>query len=200
MATLVPYFGNGPYWFALTQDNTNCRKYWWHNLLYFNNLVKYDPDLCYSESWYLANDMQFFVLSPLLIYPLWRFKLIGMGATCLAAIASMVVPAVVSHHLGLAPTVIYSIPFKNYFQGYYIKPWNRFGTYVVGIILGYLLYLRLKNPAKFKAIPKVVVIGGWILSTFLALGVIFGVMYYFDPENEEETFTSAHSAIYAGIH
>ncbi|CAG7823120.1 unnamed protein product [Allacma fusca] len=25
-------------------------------------------------------------------------------------------------------------------------------------------------------------------------------MYYFDPENEEETFTSAHSAIYAGIH
>ncbi|CAG7667431.1 unnamed protein product [Allacma fusca] len=50
MATLVPYFGNGPYWFALEQDNANCRKYWWHNLLYFNNLVKYEAGLCYSES------------------------------------------------------------------------------------------------------------------------------------------------------
>ncbi|CAG7728020.1 unnamed protein product [Allacma fusca] len=200
MATLVPYFGNGPYWFAVEQDQAKCIRHWWQNLLYINNFVKNESDLCYPESWYLANDMQFFLLSPLLIYPLWRFKLIGVGTTCLAAIASIVVSAVVTHQMEWAPTVIYSIPFKNYFVGYYMKPWNRFGTYVVGIVLGYILYLRLKNPTKFKAIPKVVVIVGWILSTFLALGVIFGGMYYFDPKNEEETFTSVHAAIYAGIH
>ncbi|CAG7827395.1 unnamed protein product, partial [Allacma fusca] len=124
----------------LEDDQANCRKYWWRNLLYFNNLVT-NPESCYSESWYLANDMQFFVLSPVLIYPLWRFKLIGMGTTCLAAIASMVVPAVLTHQMELAPTMVYSMPLKDYFSVYYIKPWNRFGAYVVGIILGYILYL-----------------------------------------------------------
>ena len=27
-----------------------------------------------GETWYLATDMQMFILSPLVIYPLWRWK------------------------------------------------------------------------------------------------------------------------------
>jgi len=30
-----------------------------------------------GESWYLAADMQMFIVSPLLIWPLWRWKGIG---------------------------------------------------------------------------------------------------------------------------
>ena len=26
------------------------------------------------ETWYIANDMQFFIITPLLIYPIWRWK------------------------------------------------------------------------------------------------------------------------------
>ena len=31
-----------------------------------------------GETWYLANDMQMFILSPLVIYPLWRWKRSGL--------------------------------------------------------------------------------------------------------------------------
>ncbi|KAL6448084.1 hypothetical protein ACFW04_000249 [Cataglyphis niger] len=38
-----------------------CEKYWWRNLLYINNLFDH-KELCMSWSWYLANDMQFFII------------------------------------------------------------------------------------------------------------------------------------------
>ena len=30
-----------------------------------------------GETWYMANDMQFFLISPFLIYPIWRWKSYG---------------------------------------------------------------------------------------------------------------------------
>jgi peptidoglycan/LPS O-acetylase OafA/YrhL len=32
-----------------------------------------------GETWYLACDMQMFILSPLFIYPLWRWRKIGLS-------------------------------------------------------------------------------------------------------------------------
>lgn len=31
-----------------------------------------------GETWYLACDMQMFILSPFLVYPLWRWKRLGV--------------------------------------------------------------------------------------------------------------------------
>jgi len=31
------------------------------------------------QSWYLAADMQLFILSPLFVYPLWRWRKIGLA-------------------------------------------------------------------------------------------------------------------------
>lgn len=42
MATVVPYFGNGPTWYAVDALSRGCKENWWHNLFYVNNLVKYD--------------------------------------------------------------------------------------------------------------------------------------------------------------
>ena len=33
---------------------------------------------CMGETWYLAAEMQMFLLSPLVIYPLWRWKKLGL--------------------------------------------------------------------------------------------------------------------------
>ena len=47
---------------------SNCKTYWWTNFLYINNIVPWDMNSqCIGWAWYLANDMQFFLLSPLLI-------------------------------------------------------------------------------------------------------------------------------------
>ena len=55
-----------------------CQEYWWANLLYINNLVPWKGDkICNSESWYLSNDMQFYVVAPLFIVLLFWRPLLG---------------------------------------------------------------------------------------------------------------------------
>ena len=45
MATIAPYLGNGPTWYVVESAAKGCQENWWHNLLYVNNLVKYnDPE------------------------------------------------------------------------------------------------------------------------------------------------------------
>ncbi|PIK40387.1 putative nose resistant to fluoxetine protein 6-like, partial [Apostichopus japonicus] len=50
-----------------------CQQYWWANLLYINNLVPYPGNVsqCMGWTWYLANDMQFFIFSPIFIILLY---------------------------------------------------------------------------------------------------------------------------------
>ena len=54
---------------------------WWLNLVYLNNFAKditgkkgYD---CVNVSWYMAIDMQYFVLSPILLTIYWRKPIAG---------------------------------------------------------------------------------------------------------------------------
>ncbi|XP_069125479.1 nose resistant to fluoxetine protein 6-like [Argopecten irradians] len=89
--------------FRYVGDEPNCRETWWTNLLYINNLYN-RRKMCFGWSWYLANDMQFYVVSPLLLVPLFL-------AT-----------------------------YDNYFNDYYIVPWCRMGSYIVGIVTGYIIY------------------------------------------------------------
>ncbi|CAG7732797.1 unnamed protein product, partial [Allacma fusca] len=200
MATLLPYLGGGPNWYIMETDSAQCQKYWWHNALYVNNLVKYETTGCYGESWYLANDMQFFLLSPLVIYPLWRWKRIGFGALAVLSLASVIIPAWIIADKRLPPTLILSIPMKTYMNDIYKKPWGRFGPYVVGIGLGYVLRYRAENLGKFRKIPLLMVAAGWGLCTALALGVIYVGMYYFNPHNADDTLSSFHTAVYGGLH
>lgn len=36
-------------------------------------------DECTGQGWYLAADMQLFVVSPIFIYPLWKWKKAGLA-------------------------------------------------------------------------------------------------------------------------
>ncbi|CAG7819852.1 unnamed protein product [Allacma fusca] len=200
MATILPYFGNGPLWYMMEAESKGCQDFWWHNVLYVNNLIKHETGGCYGEAWYLANDMQFYLLSPLVIYPLWRWKRIGFGILAVLSIASVVIPTWIIADKRLPPTLTASIDLKTYMADIYLKPWTRFGPYVVGLGLGYILHYRVRNLGKFRAIPKLIIAVGWALSTAVALGVIFGGMYYFDPVNKDETFSSFHTAVYGGLH
>ncbi|CAG7818460.1 unnamed protein product, partial [Allacma fusca] len=43
VATLLPYTGSGPMWYYIEKDSEKCRKFWWYNLLYVNNILKFEP-------------------------------------------------------------------------------------------------------------------------------------------------------------
>ncbi|GBO13644.1 Nose resistant to fluoxetine protein 6 [Araneus ventricosus] len=65
-----PYLADGPSW-PDTDYDKNCHENWWWNLLYINNFQAIAGQ-CLGWSWYLANDMQFYVISPLFLITLWR--------------------------------------------------------------------------------------------------------------------------------
>lgn len=44
------------------------------------------------QSWYLAADTQLFVLAPLVVYPLWRWRRLGLAALGGLAVVSVLVP------------------------------------------------------------------------------------------------------------
>ncbi|PVD22479.1 hypothetical protein C0Q70_18293 [Pomacea canaliculata] len=67
---LSSYWGDGPLWPSALPDRDKCSEKWWTNLLYINNLMSF-KETCLAHSWYLANDMQFYILSPLIFLPLF---------------------------------------------------------------------------------------------------------------------------------
>ncbi|CAG7730866.1 unnamed protein product, partial [Allacma fusca] len=40
-ATLITCVASGPLWYFVAEDASKCRKYWWENMLYINNLMEF---------------------------------------------------------------------------------------------------------------------------------------------------------------
>lgn len=47
-------------------DHVNCNQYWWRNILFINNFYPL-TEMCMMWSWYLANDMQFYIIAMVLL-------------------------------------------------------------------------------------------------------------------------------------
>ena len=82
---IFKYFGNGPKFF--NSWNMGCSKNWWSALLFINNLHPWEQgEMWMSWYWYLSNDFEFFLLSPIIIaiYCLSRFGgYAALGFWCL---------------------------------------------------------------------------------------------------------------------
>lgn len=85
-----------------------CQRYWWTNILYINNLYPNNfNEGCISWVWYLANDWQFFVVSPIFIYLLYRYPIPGLIASGSVAIASIIMTGVLAQHYDAMPDVYF---------------------------------------------------------------------------------------------
>ncbi|KAK3087906.1 hypothetical protein FSP39_012321 [Pinctada imbricata] len=169
------YMGEGPGFYQ--GDIPACTEKWWTNLLYINNFVYPDDTQggCMAHTWYLANDMQFYILSPLIIVPFFINPIFGglmsvlfLGATWGACI-----------YLGVKyqwPPItngggVDSTNQGKMFGEYYIKPYGRMGPYIVGLVTGYILY-RIKCKCRMKPVVAVL---GWIVATVIACLVLYGL-------------------------
>ncbi|KAI8750590.1 nose resistant to fluoxetine protein 6, partial [Biomphalaria glabrata] len=141
---LQRFMGSGAMWSTVQpSDKSGCEKNWWTNLLYINNLVNTDAS-CFGHSWYLANDMQFFILSPLMLIPFYFNVYAGLLSCGIFLLAQWVTTGVLSSDNEWSPTLIgLNIKVKpgslDYMIHYYITPYCRMGPYIVGILAGYLL-------------------------------------------------------------
>ncbi|GIY06138.1 nose resistant to fluoxetine protein 6 [Caerostris extrusa] len=145
--TLLCYMCSGPLW-PTYLTNPVCRENWWWNLIYVNNLES-SLKQCMAWCWYLAADMQFYIISPLFLVSLMRSTSIAMNAC--------------------------PVQFWEFFDMIYTKPYTRISSYLVGIVLGHYLYKRRikKKEAKSSMVKSC---AGWIM-TAVTMWICFFALY-----------------------
>ncbi|XP_071944600.1 nose resistant to fluoxetine protein 6-like [Antedon mediterranea] len=184
-ANLFVYFGKGLSMIGFAEYmHYACEKYWWTNLLYINNLVPFPGNLgeqCLSWSWYLANDMQFFAISPLIFLLLWKNWKVGFASISSLCVLSFAATASITKYWGLPADGSWdNAKYNNrtYESEYpdgdriYGKPYCRIPAYLVGVSLGYILY---KIDKKKLRIPKVAILLGWCAAIATGLAVVYGL-------------------------
>uniref|UniRef100_A0A914XGG6 Nose resistant-to-fluoxetine protein N-terminal domain-containing protein n=1 Tax=Plectus sambesii TaxID=2011161 RepID=A0A914XGG6_9BILA len=198
--TLLPYMTVGPLWQQGTPIITDCEKNFWTNMLYINNLVNTDH-MCYSVSWYMANDMQFHLVAPIILITLWYSRLGGILFSCILILISICLNFYSTTHFYLYAENIFGAPKDpragadgelNYFQYNYYAPWIRFPPYLIGIIIGMLMQIRYGT--KRARIPYLVNAVGWMLATAVAMAAVFGLYHYSQGEMMDVGYRAAYSA------
>ncbi|KAK7497004.1 hypothetical protein BaRGS_00011740 [Batillaria attramentaria] len=196
---LTPYLATGPN--APDEDQKAamrkpCEENWWTNMLYINNLVHGG---CEGEGWYLANDMQFYLLSPLIFVPFFYSAWLGGLSAGAFLLATSITPGVLTSIKHFQPSTTAAVdepiePGADYMNEYYIKPYCRMGPYIVGLIAGYLLY---RCGTKIR-MHKVVVVVGWLAATGIAVSSLFG-LYDATKFTDREPMEVWQSALYNAL-
>ena len=113
-----------------------------------------------EQTWYLAVDMQLFIIAPIFVYILWRWPLHGVLTVVAFTLASIGGNFAVFAINDLPPTIIFTRTRElatnsgEKTDAYYVKPWTRAPPYMIGILMGWYLH-TLRGSTK-KARPNVI--------------------------------------------
>ena len=200
---VTPYLVYGPFRWFITEPHgllytyvDQCKHYWWSNLLYINNLYPDygSPSGCMAWTWYLANDMQFYVfIAPLVLFLLNKNKTIGLVYSGVLILACIAVRGIIAAHYDVnqfgRPRKHLDSPWaKN--GPMYQYPYTRWSVYVVGLVTGYILH---HSNCKIR-INRFVTVIGWVFSLVGAILVVFG-LYHFH-HNPGTTLSRVGSRLY----
>ncbi|OMJ79325.1 hypothetical protein SteCoe_20666 [Stentor coeruleus] len=149
---ILPLLNSGPIWSNTRQRTVgDCDTYWWTNFLFINNFIPNGiGNGCFDIGWYLANDMQFFLIGPFLIYIYFKTqkKYRVWVFFFLIWLLEGILTFVYTFHYNLKVNSIDSTNWKDgvyiWFQMYYIKPYFRFPVYLQGITAGLIFYYNEK--------------------------------------------------------
>ncbi|CAB4021608.1 nose resistant to fluoxetine 6-like [Paramuricea clavata] len=195
---LKRFLADGPLWYSQYEDKL-CEEHWWTNLLYINNFYpKEIGEECLGVSWYLANDMQFFVITPPLLILMYKFRwrgIIGPGsliAASTAAIAFIIgywdLDPLSSLKIGQQQTPEQQKKSDELGKYVYTKPWCRAQPYLVGFILGYYIYRSSEqyyNRRRRLAVFWLVTVIGWAVAAALGMWLVYGPHKYIEKGADE---------------
>ena len=204
--TLIGYVIHGPFRWLLMDPNgpfhrlvDSCRHYWWVNLLYFNNFYPNHGSLdnCLGWTWYLANDMQFYVfLAPVIIICLRKKEHVGIFLSVCLVLICIFCRGILANYYGMNQFREISKHEDDAFaisDPMYQRPYTRLATYVVGMLTGYLLH-KINFKLRFT---RLVIIGGWVVSSTAALLLVYGLFYYY--HNPGTNMSQAGSVLFLAI-
>ncbi|XP_046662712.1 nose resistant to fluoxetine protein 6-like [Homalodisca vitripennis] len=183
-STLLIHQGQGPIWYTMVEEEEQCNKNWWAGLLHVTNYI--DPK-CVEQSYYVALDFQFYLLSPLFLLPLHRKPKIGFLLLATASLVSSLAATVNSYvkHIGTGNIIRYVTDRNtvlndgsNYYGIHYRVP-----SFCMGLALGYFLFqVKIK---KHDFIPsKRFWWLGWTTSVLMLIGFVLVTAIVCDPNHK----------------
>uniref|UniRef100_A0A182MJK4 Acyltransferase 3 domain-containing protein n=1 Tax=Anopheles culicifacies TaxID=139723 RepID=A0A182MJK4_9DIPT len=187
-----------------TAENAICRQNWWANLLFVNNFL-WPKELCLMHTWYLAADLQLFLMALALLVVIHRWpKSVGAVFLC-GVVVSFVVPGYIVHQHRLHPVmpaklseVKYIVMYDPWIRRIYLPSYANTGCYLFGVIAGYLYHaiknnrIQLQRSLLYKAIDACV--------TPVLVGVIMITsLWYTMDVPKPNLWVSLYSALYRNI-
>ncbi|PSN57617.1 hypothetical protein C0J52_00558 [Blattella germanica] len=136
-ATLSNRLSVAPLWRTWSEINERkCHETWWQHVLFIQSW--YGNLYCMEHAWYLSVDMQLFIISPIMLYPLHRWPKIGIGVTIFTIVLSFF-GSFTSSYLYRENVDLFRNSFKIE-RDLYELPYNRLGPWAIGIFCGYIAY------------------------------------------------------------
>ncbi|XP_055842813.1 nose resistant to fluoxetine protein 6-like [Episyrphus balteatus] len=174
---------DGPFKYISLEKNECDSSNWWPILLYISNYFRVST--CFDQTWYLAVDFQLYVLSPLLLIPMWKW-----GKKFVPVLVIMCITAI-----GCVMAVYISKEFTSLITGTYPAEWSltyipthtRCPPWIVGFGFGYFMHINRNNTIRP---PKKIQILGWLISFSILIAIIFGP-YFTINANMEGTVLEA---------
>uniref|UniRef100_A0AC35FUR8 Acyltransferase 3 domain-containing protein n=1 Tax=Panagrolaimus sp. PS1159 TaxID=55785 RepID=A0AC35FUR8_9BILA len=155
--------------------------------------------MCMGHTWYLAADMQMFVLTPIILIPLALYPIAGWIVAIVLLLLSTAGNVIMVYENNFPPTftafgedAVLSNEDKamNYYTHMYYAAWIRCQIYIMGILVGWILQ-KYKN-IKINSILNFFL---WIIGSALMLTVLFG-LYHYNRGNPLSLFwRAAYSAL-----
>ncbi|ALC49556.1 CG14204, partial [Drosophila busckii] len=164
---ILPIIGNGPLYDGVIPSVVqDCQKYWYWTLVYMQNYAV--TDMCLQHTWYLAADMQLYIISPIFIFGLyfWGRKAVAAIVTfMLLLVACFITTMVINKY-----TLVLLQNGRQLYQPTHLhaSPW------IVGLLFGYYLH---RTVGKTYNLSKLTVWIGWII----CLGLIFTCIFALYP-------------------
>ncbi|XP_077531236.1 nose resistant to fluoxetine protein 6-like [Haemaphysalis longicornis] len=179
-AFLARHFGDGPRWAGFfARYETNCRISWWTYFLYVQNFVLLDHE-CLGHTWYSAADFQIYLISPPILYALYKKPRLGVAIIGVLSIASISLSATYSCLMEMR----FVDNDFDYIRDVYNKPYFRISPFLLGMLMGLVLS---KGHQTLGPPKKRYVYLGWFLCAFCLLFSTFG-LYIKNPPRQMPWF------------
>lgn len=155
---VAPLLASGPIADKVWSSNVkHCGSQWWTHLLYINTIYPWNAQrdgTCFGHTWYLADDMQFFLFVPMLVI-LFRSKnqntkRLAYFFTLLIIFGCTVATAVIAHVNHWAPITWDGEEATNYSQQGFNRPYIRAPAYFVGVLAAFLWHEKKQRYPDFK--------------------------------------------------
>ncbi|BFF91966.1 nose resistant to fluoxetine protein 6-like [Drosophila madeirensis] len=146
-----------------------CEKGWFWTLLFVQNYAT--NNICLSHSWYLAVDMQLYIISPLFLIALYKWEkkaAAGIAVLVLLVSSCLFATMMINNYSMLAKNgTVRDAGKKVYFATHtHAAPW------LIGFLFGY--FLHLSRGKKFH-LSRIAVWSGWVLSLAMIFTSIFAM-------------------------